>query len=480
MARSSASRAKAVTGKAEPFGRIVLVKPAAADLSALSNQPGNRRLQIEVANDLKQACRVVREGLPDLVIAGPRLDAIRLDRAVPAGAPSRLYALVSELSHLHEALDVSQFLAGLAVAAANAVEPQPAFALLCDRVTAEPELDSLRSHPTGQPDLSVVLRRYADPAGGEAEVAGNVEAGPHLWMIPMIHASRLEGLLGVVCRPQADEPAAGSLEVLRLLAQIAAPFLAALRDAERLRRTVDELEAILQIKSHLISNVCHEFRSLLAVVRGYSKRILDERAGAISDAQRDHLTVVLRNTNRLLDLVSHSLPFVAEQQLRVERLDLRGIWQGARKRAARRASEKSIRMAEQISSEPFTVIADRERLAVMLDILLTNAIQCAADGGEITAQFLRGTNDEVTVRLFAAGEGLAPQLVDSIFEHPDESTSAHPEELRMTGLSLVHDMVWLHGGRMSVTSNPGEGTVFTFTLPPAQTSLANKDTGPLQ
>ncbi len=113
----------------------------------------------------------------------------------------------------------------------------------------------------------------------------------------------------------------------------------------------------------------------------------------------------------------------------------------------------------------------------MLDILLANAIQCTAHGGEITAQFLRGASGEVTVRLFAAGEGLAPQLVDRIFEHRDESTPAtHPEGPRMAGLLLLHDMVWLHGGRMSVTSNPGEGTVFTFTLPPAQTSLASKDT----
>lgn len=489
MARSSATRAKTLTAKPQPFGHILLVETAAADLSSLANRPGTHRLQIELAHDLKQACRLVREGLHDLVIAGPRLDTLRLDRTALAGfQTSRLYPLVSELSRLYAARDVDQFLARLAATAAAVIEPQPAFAMLCDGVTAEPDLESLRSQPR-EPDLSAALRKYVDPPGGaeqavaatEAGVAGTASAGPHLWMIPLIHGSRLEGLLGVVCRPQAYEPVAGSLEMLRLLSQISAPFLAALRDAARLRRTVDELETILHIKSHLISNMCHEFRSLLAAVRGYSKRIFEGRAGTISEAQRADLTVVLRNTNRLLDLVSHSLPFVAEQQLRVESLDLRDIWQGVCKRVGRRASEQSIRITEEISSGPFTVSADREKLAFMLDILVANAIQCTANDGEITAQFLRGANGEVTVRLSAAGEGLAPQLVDRIFEHRDESAPAasDPEVRRMAGLSLVHDMVWLHGGRMSVTSTPGEGTVFTFTLPPVQNSPPREDASPV-
>jgi signal transduction histidine kinase len=431
---------------------------------------------------------MVREGLHDLVIAGPRLGTLSLHRiAVKTGnQQSKLQSLLSELVPIYEARDVEEFLAHLVATAAIVMEPQPTFALLCDRVTGEPDFESLHVQPTGQPELSAILGRYLDLQGPVAKPVpvtdrgdyGTAATDPRLWIIPVIHDSRFEALLGVVSQPQAEEPAAGRLELLRLLSRISGPFLAASRDVRELRRARDQLEAILQIKAYFVSNMCHEFRSMLAAVQGYSKRILDGRAGTISDVQRDHLTVVLRNTNKLLDLVSHSLPFVAEQQLHVESFDLRETWQGALKRIGRRISEKSITVREQISAEAYTVTADRHRLAVVFDILVANAIHCTSNGGEITAQVLRGASGEVTVRLFAAGEGLPPQLVDRIFEHRDESAPAvkYADWPQMAGLSLVHDMVWLHGGRMSVTSNPGEGTMFTFTLPPAQTSLASKYT----
>jgi len=256
--------------------------------------------------------------------------------------------------------------------------------------------------------------------------------------------------------------------MLRVLAPVSAALIGALRDADALRRTADEHEAILQINSHLISNVCHEFRSMLTAVRGYSRRMLEGRDGAITDAQREDLTVVLRNTNKLLDLVSHSLPFVAEQRLRVEFFDLREVWRSARQRVQLRLTEKCITVREQIPSEPFTVAADRQRLAVVFEIILSSAIQCSANGTEIAAQFLRGANGELTARVIAAGEALPAHLIDRNLAHQDESAleAAGTNDLQMAGLSLVHDMVWLHGGRMAVMSTAGEGTVFVVTLPP--------------
>jgi signal transduction histidine kinase len=287
-------------------------------------------------------------------------------------------------------------------------------------------------------------------------------------MFPLRHGSRLQALLGFLVRPQEEPPTAALLEMLRRLSHISGPFLGVLCDMQTLRRKSEELEAVVHIKTHFLSNLCHEIRSLLGAVQGYSRRIIDGRAGVINDLQRDHLTVVLRNTNKLLDLVSHSLPFVAEQQLRVGSLDLRLIWQAVLKRARSRRSETSGKIIEQVSPEPLMVTADKDKLAAVLEMLIANALQCADKAGEVTAQFLRGVNGDVTVRLFAPGRGLPPELVDRIFEHHNklDPGAADSGNSRVTGLSLVHDMIWLHGGRISVTSNPGEGTVFTFTLPP--------------
>ena len=466
MAEPAVSRAKAALGGAEVFNHIILVETTATDLSPLHHRLSGRNVNVEPGHDLRQACRIVAEGSHGLVVAGPRLQALSFGGV--AGSAShpvvKLHSLLSELTPLSQARDAKKLLTCLVQTAATLTEPHQTFALLCDRVTGVPDLGSLCKHPACPAHLAGTLGRYLDalPSPGAGDT------GPWLWMVPLIHDSRLEALLGLVSWEEAEEPAARSLAMLRFFSLISAPFLAALRDVEQLRRTTDELEAVLEIKSHLMSNVCHEFRSLLAAVRGYSKRIIEGRTGAITDVQRDALTVVLRNTNKLLDLVSHSLPFVVEQQLSVESFDLREAWQGALQRMRRQLSEKSIRIREQIPDESFTVTADKGRLAVVFEIVLANAIQCAAPAGEITVQLLRGANGEVTVKLLVAGAGLPPHTLDKIFDHRGEPAPAasHPDERRITGLALVHDMVWLHGGRIAVMSSEGEGTVFIFTLPP--------------
>ena len=290
-------------------------------------------------------------------------------------------------------------------------------------------------------------------------------------MVPVSHDARVEALVGIVTQ-SADGPAVEQLDVLRALSRVAGPFIAALRDAQRLRRKVDELEALLHIKSNLMSHLSHELRSLLAAVRGYAKRMADGRAGAIGDVARQHLSVILRNTDKLVDLASHTLPFVTEQDLRIESFDLREPLDGVLQRMQRGEPERFEAIARQIPPEPFLVTGDRERLAVVFRILLATATEGAGGGAKTTIQFLRGAREEVTVKIFAARE-LPPPIMDRIFEHHNESAppALHQDEPGAPGFSLVHDLIWLHGGRITVTSGSGEGAVFLFTLPPAQLEL---------
>jgi signal transduction histidine kinase len=241
----------------------------------------------------------------------------------------------------------------------------------------------------------------------------------------------------------------------------------AVRQAKSEPCRADEIESLLQIHSHILSNVCHEFRSMLTAVQGYTKRVLEERSGPINDEQRADLTVVQENTRRLLDLASHSLPFVAEQRLRIEPLDLREIWQQVTRRMGSRLPEKAIAMREEIPTGALMVTGDRARLETAFDIVLAKAIEWSPDGGGITAQLRRGSDGEVTAKVVVAGVKLPSQLLDKVFEHKDEPSlaEADPDRPRLAGLSLAHDLIWLYGGRLAVRSIAGEGTVFAITLP---------------
>jgi signal transduction histidine kinase len=468
------ARAKAVRQGVGIARRIVLVETGAADTATLCDSLRGQNLDADLAPDLNQACQMVKDGLHDVVIAGPRLDTRNLQilATIRSSSHAELHELLSKLRAVSSGAGVKAYLSSLAETAAIVTGAAQTFALLCDRATGEPDLASLCTRYSDE--LADFLRRCFAPSRTTANAGSPVTPDAHsrdgvVWLIPLIHDSQIQGMLGFRSQTTADQPGFKSLGKLQVLAPVSAALIAVLRDADGLRRTADEFEAIVQINSHLMSNVCHEFRSMLAAVRGYSKRIMEGRDGEITDAQRDGLTVVLRNTNKLLYLVSHSLPFVAEQRLRVESIDLREIWLSALQRVRLRLTEKSITIKEQIPLEPLTVAADRQRLATVFEVILANAIQCAGNGAEIVAELAHGANGEVTVRILAGGEAIPAEWMEKSFDHLDEPalSESGPHGMRLAGLSLVHDMVWLHGGRMAVMSTAGKGTVFVVTLPSA-------------
>ncbi len=385
-------------------------------------------------------------------------------------APASL--VLSAIAQLCEARNAEVFPGLLADAAAAVLGTRQTFAILCNRSTGLPELASLCALEN-TPQVHGFLQNYgaSQPNRGAGDVATELITAPGLWMIPVIYNSRTEAFVGALAG-SADRPPSEQVHNLRVLARIAGPCIAALRDASGLRRKADELEALLQIKSSMLSHLSHELRSLLAAVRGYAKRMADGRAGALGDAAHHHLDVILRNTGKLLDLASHTLPFVAEQALRIEPFDLREPLESALKRLRRGEPEKFGPITLQIPAESFPVTADRERLAVVFGILLTAATGVAGGGARVTVRFLRGVNGEVTVKIFA-GRDLPQTLMDNIFEHHEESppSALASESPVAPGLALVHDMIWLHGGRITATNCPGEGAVFLFTLPPAQLGL---------
>lgn len=224
-------------------------------------------------------------------------------------------------------------------------------------------------------------------------------------------------------------------------------------------------EAGEQARSQLISNLVHDLRTPLVSIRGYTKMILDERAGTINSTQREYLTIVSENTNRLVQMLNSLMQAAATHSLRFETVDLRTVWQELLAAVRLRAQERSITLTEQITAEPLFVVGDKQKLAEVFLNLLSNSIKFSGPGGAVDVQ-LFSRDGEATVSISDMGVGIPAELLQKFLSRAVQSEiNGSPREALGVGLSLLRDLIRLHGGQVAVSSKDGEGVSFVITLP---------------
>jgi signal transduction histidine kinase len=255
------------------------------------------------------------------------------------------------------------------------------------------------------------------------------------------------------------------------------PVLVRIVEIDRLRREnrqlLDEkksLDAAIQMRSHLQANVAHELRTPLAAIRGYARMILDGRSGEINDTQKEYLRVVTDNTNRLINIVSwmSHVADLASQRFDIHTFDLRDVWTACVKANQAAFDAKSISLTQQIPTDAFVIMGDREKFVYVFTQLLVAAVQFTDAQGQIIAEFSHGRNREITVKVSGNGTGIPPETLNKIFDRSFNAIPAAPKSLSDAGeisLSGVYDVVGMHGGRMFVNSAAGKGSTFLFTLP---------------
>jgi len=394
--------------------------------------------------------------------------------------------LATLLINLSDATSVSDFQARLVRGIAGHIQHGKVLAVLQAAESGELDFDQLKYSDEASPVSAAWLKSHLErhpelprklkqgEMVGVTQLEGSTTPQPagvrrSLMLLPVIVEGQLGGVIGLVLPVDGLQLPEEEVEFARQASLYISPMFARVREIERLRsdrRDNESLKAILEMQAHLQSNVAHELRTPLATVRGYTRMILDGRAGEIAQTQRDYLNIVTENANRLISLVnwmSHVLQYGA-QHLTVAAADLRDIWSQALKSQDAVIAEKAIQVMENIPAEPFVTTCDRGKLEYVFNSLLANALRCTDNGGKIVVEFSRGRQREITVKVTDFGGGLPPEQVGKIFErsYGTSFSSANPTE---TGLAGVYDIVGLHGGRLFVNSRTGEGSTFLFTLP---------------
>ena len=247
------------------------------------------------------------------------------------------------------------------------------------------------------------------------------------------------------------------------------------RVAERtaeLRRALERLTELNQIKANLISNVSHELRTPLAHILGYVELLEEGQLGPLTDEQGKAMAVIHRGTDRLGRLIEDLIEFSTASRsgvvLKLQQVDLPALMRGVIERSQAKAEKAGVRLALHVTPEVHALQADPEKLGWVLFQLIDNGIKFTPNDGEVA---LAASRDGPLVRLSVAdtGIGIPPDRVEEIFEPLHQLDGSPTRRYGGTGLglALVKLIVGAHGSQIRVESELGKGTSLSFLLPVA-------------
>lgn len=240
-------------------------------------------------------------------------------------------------------------------------------------------------------------------------------------------------------------------------------FTAMVRDlsTERsLAKRVRHAEALAAI-GVMVATVNHEIKSPLALIGGFASQILREEE--LSPKGEHKVNIILNEVARLEGVLSELRDLTRPTKLEREEVDLAQVVDHVQELLSDELAEKeiSLTVTKQESLPP--VMADRDRLSQVLINVLNNAVQASTPGSEIELSLEHDEQKGLTLTVRDCGCGISPEEQKKIFK-PFFTTKKSGTGL---GLPVSQRIVEEHGGKISLSSQPGEGTTVRVSLPPA-------------
>ena len=228
------------------------------------------------------------------------------------------------------------------------------------------------------------------------------------------------------------------------------------RQMEEQLRQAQKMEAVGQ----LAGGVAHDFNNLLQAM--LSLVALAGGVGAPPPPNARELAELDHLIRRGAQLVRQLLLFSRRENGRPEQLDL-GETVRSTVTLLRRLLRENIDLDLRLANDPLPLDADRTQLEQVIVNLALNAADAMADGGRLTIATRPGRRDTVVLEVIDTGHGIPPEVRERIFE-PFFSTKTAGAGSGL-GLAVVDAIVTGHGGRVEVTSAPGQGSTFRVHLP---------------
>ncbi len=246
-----------------------------------------------------------------------------------------------------------------------------------------------------------------------------------------------------------------------------------LRDSEAAQaivcvaQDITDRKYLEQLKDNFITTVSHELRTPLAIINEGLSLLLEGEFGALNPEQQDFLQMTGRQMTRLQRLIGMLLDLTAIESgkltLYQQPLDLAQLidhaWRAQQSRAAQRTLIRQMAPVPPIQGDP-------QRIAQVLDHLLSNAVQFTREDGTVTVSVAQ-RDGMVAVCISDDGVGMATEECGKLFQKFVQLGRAEDERSGGTGLGLYlsRKLIEAHRGTIQVESDLGRGAAFTFFLP---------------
>lgn len=351
--------------------------------------------------------------------------------------------------------------------------------------------------------IAALIRVPADRLVGQRADIGGLETGIDSLSLAGLALGLLAGLAGIALFTTgiAGRVAAIARNAIRLgegqplqpahpagdeigqvaLAHLQAEQLLASRSAQ-LTAARDEALTASQAKNAFLSSTSHELRTPLNSILGFTQLL---EMSDLGDEDQDSVQRILKAGRHLLALINEIIDIAriesGELSLSLEPVAVRPVIEEASQLMAPLAAERSLRIRGRCGQPYLAVYADQQRLAQILVNLISNAVKYNRPDGSITVSCRAADDGQVGVTVTDTGPGLSADELTRIFT-PFERLSAAQTTIEGTGigLPLARALAEAMGGALTAASAPGQGSMFTVSLPraPDITPVPAAGTGP--
>jgi len=264
---------------------------------------------------------------------------------------------------------------------------------------------------------------------------------------------------------------------LSLLGTMASEVAIAL-DNTNAYRHIEELNRGLEAKvrertaslERFLARASHDLRTPLTSMTGYAENMVAGLTGPVTEKQQQYLTRIIANGGRLGRLVDDLLDLLVDpDQIKLElgEVSLPSLVLDMVEQARPLALAKRQQLEVECVGATVTVWADADELSRVVGNLLDNAIKYTGQGGSVLVKVEADDLLLARVSVIDTGEGIPAEALPKIFDPSfriDRPGKSHVKSHRI-GLSIVKDLVERHGGRITVQSELGKGSEFSFTVP---------------